>query len=163
MSFSNGFAAPAAGPAREAAHYDETGVRQHRPRDVPVPAGPGLPRRKPGSAPRTDPARRLLSVGLRATAILDPEPQVNFSVEAATKPSHTNMPSVHGVVHAVQEGRFRLAAEDGRVLSFILSHKAGVEPQDLAPLAATGARVRIDYSDSPHVIASVAHRIEIEE
>lgn len=72
------------------------------------------------------------------------------------------MRSVRGTITAVQEGRFRLVAEDGRVLPFILSHKSRTEPQDLAELK-TVARVRVDYADSPHLIAAVAHRVEIEE
>ena len=73
------------------------------------------------------------------------------------------MHSVRGIVSGVQEGRFRLVADDGRVMSFVLSHKASAEPQDLPPLAARAAPVWISYSDSPHLIACVAHRVEIEE
>ncbi|MGE5269476.1 MAG: hypothetical protein ACM3JG_07365 [Thiohalocapsa sp.] len=73
------------------------------------------------------------------------------------------MKSVRGVVTAVQEGRFRLVAEDGKVLSFVLSHRAAAEPQDLPQLQEGAARVRVQYSDAPHLIAAVAHRIEIEE
>ena len=35
------------------------------------------------------------------------------------------MHSVRGRVIAVQEGRFRLVTDDGRVMPFVLSHKAG--------------------------------------
>ena len=73
------------------------------------------------------------------------------------------MRSVRGFVSAVQEGRFRLVTDDGRVMPFVLSHKASAEPQDLPPLAARTARVRVSYTDSPHLIADVAHRVEIEE
>ena len=73
------------------------------------------------------------------------------------------MHSVRGRVIAVQEGRFRLVTEDGRVMPFVLSHKASAEPQDLPPLAARPVRVRIAYSESPHLIADVAHRVDIEE
>jgi hypothetical protein len=73
------------------------------------------------------------------------------------------MHSVRGRVIAVQEGRFRLATDDGRVLPFVLSHKASAEPQDLPPLAARPVRVLISYSESPHLIADIAHRVEIEE
>jgi hypothetical protein len=73
------------------------------------------------------------------------------------------MRSVRGFVSAVQEGRFRLVADDGRVMPFVLSHKASAEPQDLPPLAARAARVRVSYSDGPHLIANVAHRVDIEE
>jgi hypothetical protein len=73
------------------------------------------------------------------------------------------MQSISGVITMVQEGRFRLLTDEGRVLPFMLSHKARVEPQDLPPLQEKGARVRIGYSDDPRLIASVAHRIEVEE
>ena len=73
------------------------------------------------------------------------------------------MHSVRGTVNSVQEGRFRLAIEDGRAMPFVLSHKASAEPQDLPPLAARTARVQVSYSESPHLIADVAHRVEIEE
>ena len=73
------------------------------------------------------------------------------------------MHSVRGRVISVQEGRFRLVTDEGRVMPFVLSHKASAEPQDLPPLAATPVRVRVSYSDSPHLIADVAHRVEIEE
>lgn len=73
------------------------------------------------------------------------------------------MRSVRGIVSAVQEGRFRLITDDGRVMPFVLSHKASAEPQDLPPLAAKPMRVRVSYSESPHLIADVAHRVGIEE
>jgi hypothetical protein len=73
------------------------------------------------------------------------------------------MHSVRGRVIAVQEGRFRLATDDGRVMPFVLSHKAGAEPQDLPPLMAKMARVRISYTESRHLIADVAQHVEIEE
>ena len=73
------------------------------------------------------------------------------------------MHSVRGKVIAVQEGRFRLVTDNGRVMPFVLSHKASAEPQDLPPLAARTARVQVSYSESPHLIADVAHRVEIEE
>lgn len=73
------------------------------------------------------------------------------------------MRSVRGFVTAVQEGRFSLVAEDGRVLRFVLSPGAGAEPQDLPQLQAGAERVRVAYTDAPRLIAAVAHRIEIEE
>ena len=73
------------------------------------------------------------------------------------------MHSVRGRVIAVQEGWFRLVTDSGRVLPFVLSHRAAAEPQDLPPLATRATRVRVSYRESPHLIASVAHRVEIEE
>ena len=73
------------------------------------------------------------------------------------------MHSVRGVVNAAQEGRFRLVADDGRVLLFVLSRNAAAEPQDLSRLQAERARIRVDYDDGGHLIAAVARRIDIEE
>ena len=73
------------------------------------------------------------------------------------------MHSVRGRVIAVQEGRFQLATDDDRVMLFVLSHKAAAEPQDLPPLVARTARVRVSYTESRHLIAHVAQRVEIEE
>jgi hypothetical protein len=73
------------------------------------------------------------------------------------------MHSVLGRVIAVQEGRFRLVADDGRVMPFVLSHKAAAEPQDLPLLVARTTRVRVSYTESQHLIAHVAQRVEIEE
>ncbi len=73
------------------------------------------------------------------------------------------MQSVRGVISAVQEGRFQLVADDGHVIPFVLSHKAGAEPQDLPRLQAAAARIRVRYGGSPHLIAAVADSIEVEE
>lgn len=73
------------------------------------------------------------------------------------------MPSVRGVVIAVQEARFQLAAYDGRVMRFLLSHKAAAEPQDLPPLQAAARSVRVEYEDGGHLIAAIARNIEVEE
>ncbi|HEX5452326.1 MAG TPA: hypothetical protein VFX06_00920 [Stellaceae bacterium] len=73
------------------------------------------------------------------------------------------MGSVAGTVNAVQEGRFQLVTDDGRVLQFMLSHRAAVEPQDLPQLQHRRARLRVDYRDSRHMISGVATRVEVEE
>jgi hypothetical protein len=73
------------------------------------------------------------------------------------------MRSVRGVIGAVQEGRFRLITDEGRVMPFVLSHRSAAEPQDLPPLQARAARVRVEYGDSPHLIAAIAESIEVEE
>jgi hypothetical protein len=73
------------------------------------------------------------------------------------------MRSVRGIVSAVQEERFRLVTDSGRVMLFVLSYKASAEPQDLPALAERAARVRVSYSDSLQLIADVAHCVEIEE
>ena len=73
------------------------------------------------------------------------------------------MRSVEGVISVVQEGRFQLVTDGGQVLPFMLSHKAAAEPQDLPPLQRAAARVRVDYTEAPHLICGVAHRIEVED
>ena len=73
------------------------------------------------------------------------------------------MRSVRGVITAVQEGRFRLVADDGRVLVFVLSHKSAAEPQDLQRLPHPATTVRVEYDDGSHLLAAIARRIEIEE
>ena len=72
------------------------------------------------------------------------------------------MRSVRGVIDAVQEGRFRLVTEDGHVVPFVLSHKAGTEPQDL-PQLRNGTHVRVDFEGGGHLVALLARHIEIEE
>jgi len=73
------------------------------------------------------------------------------------------MRSVQGVINLVQEGRFQLVTDQGRVLPFVLSHSAAAEPQDLPPLVRSAARVRVDYTDARHLIAGIAHRIVMED
>jgi hypothetical protein len=73
------------------------------------------------------------------------------------------MYSVRGVITAVQEGRFLLATDSGQVLPVVLSHRAAAEPQDLLQLKGRTVRVRVDCSPGKHLIAAVAHRIEVEE
>jgi hypothetical protein len=71
------------------------------------------------------------------------------------------MKSKTGVITVVQEGRFRLAGDDGVPKQFVLSHRAPLEPQDLPPLQRSQARVAVRYDDSARLIAGIAHGIEI--
>jgi hypothetical protein len=63
---------------------------------------------------------------------------------------------VSGIITVVQEGRFRLASDDGRSLLFTLAHGAPVEPQDL-PALAGNRRVEIEYSRPQGLKALTAH------
>jgi hypothetical protein len=63
---------------------------------------------------------------------------------------------VTGRIRAVQESRFRLLAEDGRWLLFLLHHGAPVEPQDLPALR--GRRLRVTYEDTPVLTAAAIAR-----
>ena len=71
------------------------------------------------------------------------------------------MRSATGTVLVVQEGRFRLLTDDGRGMVFLLAHDAPIEPQDLPSL--THRRVRVDYDDSPNLVAGIARDFAILE
>lgn len=66
-----------------------------------------------------------------------------------------------GIVTVVQEGRFRLATDDGRSILFTLDASATIEPQDLPDLLARG-RVGVAYSTPTGRKALVAHGIRME-
>ncbi len=63
-----------------------------------------------------------------------------------------------GIITVVQEGRFRLASDDGRSLLFMLDASARVEPQDL-PALLHGPRVRVAHVAAPGRHARVARDI----
>jgi hypothetical protein len=69
------------------------------------------------------------------------------------------MPQASGTVLLVQESRFRLLTPGGRGRTFLLAHDAPIEPQDLLPLA--GRRVRVDYEDSPRLVAGIARGLTV--
>ncbi len=71
------------------------------------------------------------------------------------------MKSKTGTITVVQEGRFRLVGDDGVPKQFVLAHDAPLEPQDLPPLQRSQARVAVRYADSAHLVAGIAHDIEI--
>lgn len=69
------------------------------------------------------------------------------------------MQSAEGVITLVQQGRFALVTDGGRVMHFLLAHDASLEPQDLPPLRRNQRRVRVDYTDSSRLVAHVAHML----
>ena len=69
------------------------------------------------------------------------------------------MKMVTGIIVLAQETRFRLVDDGGRSRIFILSHRAGIEPQDLPRLQRAQTRVSVAYSEAPHLVAQVAHAI----
>ena len=71
------------------------------------------------------------------------------------------MQRIDGTVRIVQEGRFMLAADDGRTHLFILGHAAALEPDQLEPLQHRQARVRVTYQENDNVIARVAHSVRL--
>ncbi len=71
------------------------------------------------------------------------------------------MRHVAGIVTVVQEGRFRLATDDGRSVLFTLAHDAAIEPQDLPDLLGRG-RVHVACSAASGRNAMVAHGVRVE-
>ncbi len=69
------------------------------------------------------------------------------------------MQSAEGVITLVQEGRFALVKDGGRVMHFLLAHDASLEPQDLPLLMREQRRVRIDFTKPSRLLAHVAHRL----
>jgi hypothetical protein len=69
------------------------------------------------------------------------------------------MESADGVITVVQEGRFKLVTDTGRVMHFVLAYNAAIEPEDLPALAQAQIRVRVDYTRSDHLIAALAHAL----
>jgi hypothetical protein len=69
------------------------------------------------------------------------------------------MQSVEGVITLVQEGRFAIVTDGGRVIQFLLAHDASLEPQDLPLLKRDQRRVRVDYTEPSRLVAHVAHAL----
>ena len=69
------------------------------------------------------------------------------------------MQSVEGVITLVQEGRFGVVTDGGRVMNFLLAHDASLEPQDLPLLKRDRRRVRVDYTEPSRLVAHVAHTL----
>jgi hypothetical protein len=69
------------------------------------------------------------------------------------------MQSVEGVITLVQEGRFAVVTDGGRVMQFLLAHDASLEPQDLPLLKRDQRRIRVDYTEPSHLVAHVAHAL----
>ena len=73
------------------------------------------------------------------------------------------MQSVEGAITLVQEGRFAVVTDGGRVMHFLLAHDASLEPQDLPLLKRDQRRVRVDYTESSRLVAHVAHTLRVAE
>ncbi len=69
------------------------------------------------------------------------------------------MESMDGIVTIVQESRFELRDPKGASHTFLLSHKAPLEPQQLAPLPQEQARVRVRYATAHGIIGFLAHSV----
>ena len=71
------------------------------------------------------------------------------------------MPSMDGIVSIVQESRFQLTDADGVSHLFLLSHSAGVEPEQLPPLQHEQARIRVRYrATRENLIGFIADRLD---
>jgi hypothetical protein len=64
-----------------------------------------------------------------------------------------------GVITLVQEGRFALVTDRGRVMHFPLAHDASLEPQDLPFLKRDQRRFRVDFTEPSRLVAHVAHTL----
>jgi hypothetical protein len=73
------------------------------------------------------------------------------------------MSAVSGRIVLAQETRFRLVDDEGRDQLFLLSHKAGIEPEDLSRLQREQTRVRVEYSHGPGMVAMVADAIHAKD
>jgi hypothetical protein len=71
------------------------------------------------------------------------------------------MSQLTGTVVIAQEGRLQVMDERGVSHLVILSHSAAAETWQLPPLQAGQSRVRVTYSDAPHVIGLKAEKIEL--
>ncbi|WP_419728240.1 hypothetical protein [Lichenicola sp.] len=71
------------------------------------------------------------------------------------------MPTMTGKVTIVQESRFQLTDENGVSHLFTLGHGSMAEPEQLAPLQHTQARVRVTYMQPRNIIGMVAKSIEV--
>ncbi len=66
-----------------------------------------------------------------------------------------------GTVTIVQESRFQLTDEGGASHLFMLGHASMAEPEQLAPLQRTQARVRVTYVQPRNIIGMVARSVEL--
>ncbi|MDF2097329.1 hypothetical protein [Aquibaculum arenosum] len=69
------------------------------------------------------------------------------------------MPELVGRIVFVQEGRFRLVCAQGRVMLFLLSPQAPLEPQDLVALLQEGGPVTVHFHQRSGLIAGIAHNV----
>jgi hypothetical protein len=72
------------------------------------------------------------------------------------------MPLMRGTVTIVQEGRFQLTDEAGVSHLFVLGTRAGLEPAQLAPLAARQARIGVRFKPGRGLLAGVVEAIHVE-
>jgi hypothetical protein len=66
---------------------------------------------------------------------------------------------VRGKIAIVQEERFRLVADDGRVLLLTMAENVPLEIVDLQRLHLEGTQVEVEYEGEPNVDSGVAYQI----
>jgi formate dehydrogenase major subunit len=71
------------------------------------------------------------------------------------------MNELTGRIILVQEGRFLLEDDLGRKRLFILSSENSLDPGQLLALAQSGANLTVRYSEPEHIVARLAHSIQI--
>jgi hypothetical protein len=64
-----------------------------------------------------------------------------------------------GRIVAVQENRFRLAADTGRGYVFTLHHSCGTSIEDLQRWHDADARLTVAYTGEPNIATGVAHSV----
>lgn len=67
--------------------------------------------------------------------------------------------SMDGIVTIVQESRFQLTDDDGVAHLFVLGRSSLAEPDQLEPLQARQARVRVRYVEPRNIIGLVARSV----
>ncbi len=71
------------------------------------------------------------------------------------------MPTVSGVITAVQEERFRLLTDAGNTFLFTLSRHAPLSGQDLCRLHAANSRVAVRYAGIPDLASGQADDVTV--
>ncbi len=65
-----------------------------------------------------------------------------------------------GRIILVQEDRFRMVANSGEGYLFTLSHKSGIDQEDLERFRDADAEVLIEYEGEPNLASGVAHLVQ---
>lgn len=69
------------------------------------------------------------------------------------------MTVVTGVITVAQENRFQLAVDGGGTRLFVLSHRASIDPSQLAALRSAQARVAVAFRPLEGMIAAEARGV----
>ncbi len=72
---------------------------------------------------------------------------------------HPERKTITGRILAVQEYRFRLAADDGRALLFTMNRFANIDLDQLCQMQKDSAHIKVEYEGEPDLESSTAHHI----